>query len=92
MASLTTKAVAAISMTYTLHRLAAGSYDLVVQGAIVGTVVREVARNGEAKGWHAELLTAVPPLPAPFTNEAHRFDTLEATIAWLGGATIQNGG
>ncbi|MCJ2051245.1 hypothetical protein [Methylobacterium sp. J-070] len=79
-------------MTYTLHRLAAGSYDLILQGAIVGTVVREVARNGEVRCWYAELLSPAPPLPAPFAHEAHRFDTLEATVAWLGGATVQEGG
>jgi hypothetical protein len=55
-------------------------------------VTRDITRGGVVKGWDVELLSAAPPLPAPFTQEAHRFETLEAAIAWLGGATIEGGG
>lgn len=92
MASLILETAAEISMTYTLHRVAAGSYDLVRQGAIVWSLVRDVARSVQVRGWHAELLSAVKPLPVPFMHEVHRFDTLEAIVAWLCGATVQNGG
>ena len=33
-------------MTYTLHQLAAGSYDLALDGVIVGDVVRDVTPGG----------------------------------------------
>jgi hypothetical protein len=79
-------------MPYALHRLASGSYDLNLDGTVVGSVTRDITRGGVVKGWDVELLSAAPPLPAPFTQEAHRFETLEAAIAWLGGATIEGGG
>ncbi|GJE52641.1 hypothetical protein GOFOIKOB_5714 [Methylobacterium tardum] len=78
-------------MPYTLHRLAPGSYDLLLGAAIVGSVVREEAESGFVRGWYAELLSAAPPLPSPFTQEAHRFDTLLAVVNWLGEAIIEDG-
>jgi hypothetical protein len=77
-------------MTYELHRLAAGSYDLVCDGAIMGSVVRQVTRDGDGRGWHAELLEDLPPArrPRPFEKIEHRFPTLEAVTSWLGGAAI----
>lgn len=75
-------------MPYVLHRLAPGSYDLILDGKVVGSLARDVTKSGLARGWDAELLSATPPLPAPFTQEAHRFDMLEAAVAWLGGATV----
>ncbi|MET3485853.1 hypothetical protein [Methylobacterium sp. 1973] len=72
-------------MPYTLQRLAAGSYDLLLDGTVVGSVTRDVTKGGDVRGWHAELLDAAPPMPAPFKQEAHRFETLEAAVAWLGG-------
>ncbi len=76
-------------MPDTLRRLAAGSYDLPLDGDVVGNVVRSLSKGGDVQGWYAELLEAAPPLPAPFTQEAHRFDTLDDTLAWLGGAQIE---
>ncbi|GJD98027.1 hypothetical protein [Methylobacterium iners] len=77
-------------MAYTLHRLAAGSYDLAHDDAIIGSVVREVSPSGNVKGWHVELLDDVPTVlrPHPFTRSEHRFDTLEAALAWLGDAAV----
>ena len=76
-------------MPYTLQRLAAGSYDLLLDGDVVGSVVRSLSKGGDVREWYAELLEAAPPLPAPFTQEAHRFDTLDDTLVWLGGAQIE---
>ena len=71
-------------MPYILQRLAAGSYDLLLEGALVGGVVREVGKNGFVRGWRAELMSDMPPMPAPFTQETHEFETFEAAVAWLG--------
>ncbi|TXM94672.1 hypothetical protein [Methylobacterium sp. WL116] len=62
-------------MTYTLHQLAAGSYDLALDGVIVGDVVRDVTPGGQVKGWRAELLDDVPveQMPLPFSGIEHRF-------------------
>jgi hypothetical protein len=92
MASLASEPPAEIPMPYSLHRLAAGSYDLILDGKVVGSVVRDQTRSGQVRAWHAELMSEAPPLPAPFTRETYRFDTLEAVITWLGGVTVQDDG
>jgi hypothetical protein len=73
-------------MPYTLVRLAPGSYDLVLDGEIVGSVVEDLTARGYAKGWQAELLTSGPVInwPAPFTKPEHDFESFEAVLAWLG--------
>ena len=77
-------------MTYTLHQLAPGSYDLALDGVIVGSVVRDVTAADALMGWRAELLDDLPPeqRPSPFTDAEHLFRTLEAAMAWLGGAAV----
>lgn len=79
-------------MTYKLHRLAPGSYDLLLGGEIVGSVVREVSTAGDAPIWHAELLGDPPPekRPPPFSRIDHTFGTLDAARAWLGCAAVIN--
>ncbi|MFK5599084.1 hypothetical protein ACFZ8E_19090 [Methylobacterium sp. HMF5984] len=79
-------------MTYTLHRLAAGSYDLVLDGVIVGSVVREVSVDGGHRAWHAELLEDLPPSrrPSPFIEIEYAFPTLDAATAWLCGALVKS--
>ncbi|GJD46799.1 hypothetical protein AFCDBAGC_4683 [Methylobacterium cerastii] len=79
-------------MNYTLHRLAAGSYDLVLDGVIVGSVVREVSPDGGHRAWHAELLDNVTPdrRPMPFTEIEYAFPTLDEATEWLGGAMVLN--
>jgi hypothetical protein len=65
-------------------------YDLVLDGVIVWSVVQEVSLQGETKAWRAELLEELPPeqRPSPFSAIEHPFGTLEAALAWLGGATV----
>ena len=77
-------------MPYTLHRLATGSYDLLLDGVLIGGVVRDITADGDVRRWRAELLEDLPPAqrPQPFTEVEHRFDTLEAAVAWLGDATM----
>jgi hypothetical protein len=79
-------------MPYTLHRLAAGSYDLLLDGTVMGGVVRDITAHGDVRRWRAELLDDLPPLqrPQPFTEIEHRFDSLEEVISWLGDAAITN--
>ncbi len=75
-------------MSYSLSKLAPGSYDLYLDGALAGGVVR----NGErASTWRAELLEDRPSggLPQPFTKPEHGFPSLEAILDWLGGAKVE---
>jgi hypothetical protein len=82
---LTSKAL----MTYSLSKLASGSYDLYLNGSLMGGVVR----NGpSARTWTAELLEDEPAggMPKPFTKPEHRFPSLEAALDWLGGAKVHD--
>jgi hypothetical protein len=80
-------------MTYTLHQLAVGSYDLALDGIIVGSVIQAVSPGGEARGWRATLLDELTPdqWPAPFRGIEPPFRSLEAAMAWLDGAAIVEG-
>jgi hypothetical protein len=77
-------------MGYTLHRLAPGSYDLAFDDAVMGSVVQDVSPGEHGDGWLVQLLDDVPSVlrPPPFTQTEHHFPTLEAALAWLGGATV----
>lgn len=74
-------------MTYTLHRLAPGSYDLHLDGELMGGVVRLSDHN---KTWVAELLVDTPleARPKPFTKVEHTFPSFEELKRWLGGASV----
>jgi len=80
-------------MPYTLHRLAAGSYDLLLDGIVIGGVVRETSCD-HVMGWRAELLEDLPRArrPKPFTRVEHRFKAFGEVLAWLGDAAIVNDG
>jgi len=72
-------------MAYTLQKLAPGSYDLLLDGIIVGSVVQ----NGNSRGsitWVAELLENLPSYrrPSPFRDIEHQFNTLREVREWLG--------
>lgn len=73
-------------MTYTVEQLAAGSYDVLLDGALVASLVREVDRSDVTRGWLVELLDETPPAerPAPFTAQQHAFATCAAALDWLG--------
>jgi hypothetical protein len=79
-------------MTYRLSRLAPGSYDVLLDGVIVASLVR----NGEKDytTWTIELLADAPSWkrPAPFTESEHTFRSLEEAQNWLGGAKIRDAG
>lgn len=73
-------------MTYTIEQLAAGSYDVLLEGRLVASLVREVDRSGVTREWQVELLDETPPAerPAPFTAQRHSFGTRAVALAWLG--------
>jgi hypothetical protein len=65
-------------MTYTLSLLAPGSYNVLLDGAVIASLVRDGSKTPTI--WTAELLTDVPSWkrPAPFTESEHTFGSLEA--------------
>ena len=67
-------------MTYTLFRLAPGSYDVVLGAEIVASLVRG---HGEGATWTAELLDE-SRMPAPFTAAEHEFRSFDEACRWLG--------
>jgi hypothetical protein len=77
-------------MTYRLSRLAAGSYDVLLNGVIIASLVQS-GRTDDAT-WTAELLMDLRPvdMPAPFTETEHTFGSLEEARLWLGGAEIHD--
>lgn len=71
-------------MTYRLSKLAPGSYDVILNGVIVGGLVRTQSHDGS--NWTAELLVDLPPdqRPAPFSSTEHAFADLDEACRWLG--------
>ena len=71
-------------MTYRLRKLAAGSYDVILDGVIVAGVVRSMILDRVQ--WTAELLVDLPreQMPPPFAATEHHFTTLEEACRWFG--------
>jgi hypothetical protein len=69
-------------VTYTVEQLAPGSYDVLLDGTLVASLVRNVHRSGPADTWSAELLEEMPAIkrPAPFTNQRHVFKSRLAAL------------
>jgi hypothetical protein len=79
-------------MTYKLSLLAPGSYDVLLNGVIVASLVRN--GNTSRATWTAELLEDVYPRrrPAPFQHAEHTFSSLEEAQEWFGRAEIRDEG
>ena len=79
-------------MAYTLLRLASGSYDVLLDGVIVASLVRDGEKDDAT--WTVELLMDVEPerRPAPFTERKHSFGSLEEAQEWLGNAEVLDTG
>ena len=77
-------------MPYNLVWLAPGSYDVLLNGMVIASLVR----SGESHDatWTAELLRDLPlgERPAPFTETEHTFGSLEEAQTWLGIIDIRN--
>jgi hypothetical protein len=73
-------------MTYTIEQLAVGSYDVLLDGIVVASLVRSVHRNGPGDTWQVKLLDEVPAAerPAPFANQRHVFKSRLTALEWLG--------
>ena len=79
-------------MIYSLSRLAPGSYDVLLDGVIVASLVG--SGSSDNTKWTAELLADAPSWkkPAPITESEHTFGSLEEVRDWLGGAEIRDVG
>jgi hypothetical protein len=73
-------------MIYTIEQLAPGSYDVLLDGALVASLVREVDRSGTVHEWLVDLLDDTPPAvrPAPVTAQQHTIGSRGAALDWLG--------
>jgi hypothetical protein len=73
-------------MAYTVEQLAPGSYDVMLDGVVIASLVRNVHRTGPADTWVVELLDEVPAIkrPAPFVNQRYIFKSCPAALEWLG--------
>lgn len=73
-------------VTYTVQQLAPGSLDILLDGAPVASLVREVSYSDAVRGWLVELLEEASPTerPTPFTAQQHAFATRSAALEWLG--------
>ena len=71
-------------MTYRLTRLAPGSYDVLLNGVIIASLVR--TGPNDSAPWVFELLVDLPPQerPAPFAQQEHVFTSLDEARQWLG--------
>lgn len=71
---------------YTVVKLAPGSYDVLLDRVLVASLVQSIDSNGSNNGWRIDLLdeTAPSERPAPFTAQAHTFQTRSAALEWLG--------
>ncbi len=71
--------------SYKLFKLAAGSYDVALDGVIIASLVMSEAPS-RVRTWTAELLLDLPSeeRPAPFVDLEHHFSTFEEARTWLG--------
>jgi hypothetical protein len=73
-------------MSYRLLKLAPGSYDVLLNGVIIASLVRYQSPTKRDTTWTAELLVDLAPeeMPEPFTAPEHTFSSLEEASLWLG--------
>ncbi|MHC2109274.1 hypothetical protein [Methylobacterium sp. CM6246] len=81
-------------MTYTVERLAPGSYDVLLDDVVVAALVRSVDRGSSNDMWQIELLDEMPAdqRPAPFTSQWRTFESQSAALEWLGVSQPAEGG
>lgn len=71
-------------MTYTVVKLAPGSYDVLLDGNLVAALTRDV--DGPEDEWRIDLLAETPPpeRPRPFEMQSHTFGSHRSALDWLG--------
>nr|WP_246777084.1 hypothetical protein [Microvirga sp. VF16] len=71
-------------------QLAPGAYDLLLNGDVMGSVVRHSSHRPYT--WTAELLEDLPRSrrPAPFIKIEHSFPSLEELRVWLGEPEVKS--
>ena len=79
-------------MAYQLSQLAPGSYDILLDGTVVASLVR--SGQTESSTWTVELLEETLPsdMPTPFTEHEHTFGSLKEAWQWLQDAEINHSG
>jgi hypothetical protein len=77
-------------MSYELQRLASGSYDVLLQGVVIASLVRSRSKGNAL--WTVELLEEMRPSarPAPFRKQEHKFASLGEAREWLGITDFQD--
>ena len=70
--------------TYSIRQLAPGSFDVLLDGALVAALVHGI--DGLDDGWQVDLLDekSFSDRPPPFTAQSHTFPSLPAALDWLG--------
>lgn len=73
-------------MAYIVEQLAPGSYDVLLDGIVIATLVWVVSHSGPSDTCQVELLDEMPATerPAPFTSQRHVFKSRLAALEWLG--------
>ncbi len=76
---------------YCLSKLAPGSYDVLLNGKVIASLVRSGQTDGAT--WTAELLADLAPEErlALFTEPEHQFRSLEEARQWLGAPAVGPG-
>lgn len=71
-------------MPYKLSLLAPGSYDVILDGVIIASLVRSGPTDSAVRV--VELLVELPDgeRPAPFERQEHVFTSLREAKGWLG--------
>ena len=72
------------SMAYRLFQLARGSYDIDLDGEVIGSLVHLPPTHRRPGSWVAELLKDDGQRPPPFVSAEHEFQSFDAALAWLG--------
>lgn len=69
-------------MAHTVEQLAPGSYDVMFDGALIASLLRNVHRDGPTDTWEVELLDDMPAIkrPAPFLSQRYMFKSRPAAL------------
>ena len=76
-------------MTYVLHRLAAGNYDLILDGVVIGSDVRGGTSKSKPPTWRAEFADENGEgWPELLTATEHEFVSPDEVADWPGASLV----